>query len=149
MALARIADLDPSAPHDLAAFAAGISGTVIRPEDDGYELARQVHHANTDLRPLCIVQAASAVDVARTVTFARQTGLELAVRGGAHSLAGYGTSEGGIVLDLGAMKGLHIDPIRRLAWAQAGLRAGSTPRRPPSMASRRRSATPAVSASPG
>ncbi len=124
MALARIADLDPSAPHDLAAFAAGISGTVIRPDDDGYELARQVHHANTDLHPLCIVQAASAVDVARTVTFARQTGLELAVRGGAHSLAGHGTSEGGIVLDLGAMKGLHIDPIRRLAWAQAGLRAG-------------------------
>ncbi len=124
MALARIADLDPTAPHDLAAFAAGISGTVIRPEDEGYELARQVHHANTDLHPLCIVQAASAVDVARTVTFARQTGLELAVRGGAHSVAGYGTSEGGIVLDLGTMKGLHIDPIRRLAWAQAGLRAG-------------------------
>jgi FAD/FMN-containing dehydrogenase len=66
----------------------------------------------------------SAADVARTVLFARETGLELAVRGGAHSLAGYGTSEGGIVLDLGQMKGLHIDPVRRLAWAQAGLRAG-------------------------
>ena len=124
MALARIADLDPTAPHDLASFAAGISGAVVHPEDEGYELARQVHNANTDLRPLCIVQAASAVDVARTVLFARQTGLELAVRGGAHSMAGHGTSEGGIVLDLGAMKGLHIDPIRRLAWAQAGLRAG-------------------------
>ncbi len=124
MALARIADLDPTSPHDLAAFAAGISGTVIRPEDESYEHARQVHNVNTDLRPLAIVQAASAVDVARTVTFARQTGLELAIRGGAHSLAGFGTSEGGIVLDLGAMKGLHIDPIRRLAWAQAGLRAG-------------------------
>jgi FAD/FMN-containing dehydrogenase len=124
MALARIADLDPTAPHDLTAFAAGISGTVIRPEDEGYDLARQVHNAKIDLHPLFIVQAASAVDVARTVTFARQTGLELAVRGAAHSLAGHGTSEGGIVLDLGAMKGLHIDPIRRLAWAQAGLRAG-------------------------
>ena len=124
MALARIPAYDSFGPHDLAAFAAGISGTVIRPDDEGYEVARQVHNANTDLRPICIVQAASAADVARTIVFARGTGLELAVRGGAHSLAGYGTSEGGIVLDLGAMKGLHIDPARRLAWAQAGLRAG-------------------------
>ncbi len=124
MALARIPVIDVSGPHDLAAFAAVISGTVIRPEDEGYDQAREVHNATIDRRPLCIVQAASAADVARTVLFARETGLELAVRGGAHSLAGYGTSEGGIVLDLGQMKGLHIDPIRRLAWAQAGLRAG-------------------------
>ena len=124
MALARIPAFDVSGPHDMAAFAAGISGTVIRPEDEGYDQAREVHNATIDRRPLCIVQAVSAADVARTVVFARETGLELAVRGGAHSLAGYGTSEGGIVLDLGQMKGLHIDPARRLAWAQAGLRAG-------------------------
>ena len=54
---------------------------------------------------------------------ARETGLSLSVRGGGHSLAGYGTNDGGIVLDLGAMKGLHIDPDRRLAWAQPGLTA--------------------------
>ena len=48
----------------------------------------------------------------------------LSVRGGGHSLAGYGTNDGGIVLDLGAMKGLHIDPDRRVAWAQPGLTAG-------------------------
>ena len=124
MALARTPAYAPSAPHDLGAFAAGITGSVIRPEDEGYDLARQVHNATVDLRPTCIVQAASAADVARTIVFARETGLELAVRGGSHSLAGYGTTEGGIVLDLGQMKGLHIDPVRRLAWAQAGLRAG-------------------------
>jgi FAD/FMN-containing dehydrogenase len=124
MALARIPAFDTTGPHDLAAFAAGISGTVIGPEDEGYDEAREVHNATIDRRPLCIVRAASAADVARTVVFARETGLELAVRGGAHSLAGFGTSEGGIVLDLGQMKGLHIDPVRRLAWAQAGLRAG-------------------------
>ena len=124
MALARIPAFDVSGPYDLAAFAAGISGTVIGPADEGYDQAREVHNATVDRRPLCIVQAVSAADVARTVVFARETGLELAVRGGAHSLAGYGTSEGGIVLDLGQMKGLHIDPARRLAWAQAGLRAG-------------------------
>jgi FAD/FMN-containing dehydrogenase len=124
MALARVPAYDSFGPHDLTAFAAGIGGTVIHPDDEGYDQARQVHHANTDLRPTCIVQAASAADVARTVLFARENGLELAVRGGAHSVAGYGATEGGIVLDLGSMKGLHIDPLRRLAWAQAGLRAG-------------------------
>ena len=112
------------ASRDFAAFAAGIRGSVIRPDDEDYEAAREVHNATVDRRPLAIVQPASAADVARTVVFARETGLELAVRGGAHSVAGFGTSEGGIVLDLGNMKGLHIDPARRLAWAQAGLRAG-------------------------
>lgn len=87
MALARIPAYDSFGPHDVAAFAAGITGTVIRPDDEAYKLARQVHNANTDLRPICIVQAASAADVARTVLFARETGLELAIRDGAHSLA--------------------------------------------------------------
>ena len=123
MALARIPALDPQHPSDVAAFIAGIAGTVVRPEDAAYDEARQVHLAQIDRRPAMIVQAANAGDVARTVMFARETGLELAVRGGSHSLAGHSTSEGGIVLDLGGMKGLHIDPERRLAWAQPGLRA--------------------------
>ena len=123
MALART-QATTTGRTDFAAFAAGIRGTVIRPGDATYEQAREVHNAAFDRRPVAIVQASSAADVARTVVFARDTGLELAVRGGAHSVAGFGTSEGGIVLDLGQMKGLHIDPVRRLAWAQAGLRAG-------------------------
>jgi FAD/FMN-containing dehydrogenase len=123
MALARIPATDPQHPSDVAAFIAGLSGSVIRPEDAEYETARQVHNATVDKRPALIVQAANAGDVARTIVFAREVGLELAVRGGSHSLAGHGTSEGGIVLDLGGMKGLHIDPERRLAWAQPGLRA--------------------------
>jgi FAD/FMN-containing dehydrogenase len=123
MALART-PAPTTGPTDFAAFAAGVRGTVIGPDDPAYEQAREVHNATIDRRPLAIVEASSAADVARTVVFARETGLELAVRGGAHSIAGHGTSEGGIVLDLGQMKGLHIDPVRRLAWAQAGLRAG-------------------------
>jgi FAD/FMN-containing dehydrogenase len=124
MALARIPAHDPHGPLDVAAFAAGLAGTVIRPSDEGYDVARQVHNAAIDRHPSLIVRAASAADVARTVVFARDAGVDLAVRGGSHSLAGYGTVEGGIVLDLGAMKGLHIDPERRLAWAQPGLTAG-------------------------
>jgi FAD/FMN-containing dehydrogenase len=124
MALARIPAHDPNTTLDVAAFSAGIAGTVIRPDDEAYETARLVHNRGFDRHPSLIVKAASAADVARTVVFARDAGVELAVRGGSHSLAGYGTSEGGIVLDLSAMKGLHIDPERKLAWAQAGLTAG-------------------------
>ena len=122
MALARIPA--PSGALDVAGFAAGIAGSVIRPEDETYEAARLVHNRAVDRHPSLIVKAASALDVSRTVLFARDSGLELAVRGGSHSLAGYGTTDGGIVLDLSGMKGLHIDPERRLAWAQAGLTAG-------------------------
>jgi FAD/FMN-containing dehydrogenase len=124
MALARIPAHDPTSPLDVAGFTAGIAGTVIRPEDAAYDVARLVHNRIVDRHPVLIVKAASAADVSRTVLFAREAGLELAVRGGSHSLAGFGTTDGGIVLDLNGMKGLHIDPERRLAWAQAGLTAG-------------------------
>ncbi len=124
MALARVPAHDPGSPLDVAAFTAGLTGTVIRPEDEAFEAARQVHNAGIDRHPALIVRAANAADVARTVVFARDAGLELAIRGGGHSLAGHSSTHGGIVLDLRAMKGLHIDPDRRLAWAQAGLTAG-------------------------
>jgi FAD/FMN-containing dehydrogenase len=123
MALARTPAARPEQPLDLAAFVAGLNGSVIRPDDPAYDEARQVHNAVYDRRPALIVRAVDANDVCRTIDFARERGLDLAVRGGSHSLAGHSTVEGGIVLDLGAMKGLHIDPERRLAWAQPGLRA--------------------------
>jgi FAD/FMN-containing dehydrogenase len=112
------------APLDIAGFAASLNGSVVRPDDDAYGEARQVHNAAFDRHPTLIVRAADASDVARTVTFAAENGLELAVRSGGHSLAGYGTTEGGIVLDLSPMKGLFIDLDRRLAWAQPGLTTG-------------------------
>jgi FAD/FMN-containing dehydrogenase len=124
MALARIPAYHPHRPIDIAAFTAGISGTVIRPEDPTFETARQIKNTLFDRRPSLIVKAASSTDVARTVVFAREHDLEIAVRGGSHSLAGHSTTDGGIVLDLSGMKGLHIDADRRLAWAQPGLTAG-------------------------
>ena len=109
---------------DLEAFEAGLRGSIVLPGSVDYDLARQVKSAQYDRRPALIVRAADAGDVARTVNLARESGLPLSVRGGAHSLAGFGTNDGGIVLDLGAMKGLHIDPEARVAWAQPGLTAG-------------------------
>jgi FAD/FMN-containing dehydrogenase len=105
-------------------FARSIRGEVIRPGDAAYDVARQVHNRAFDRRPAVIVRAADADDVASTVALARETGLELAVRSGGHSLAGHGTGDDAIVIDLSSMKALHIDPERRLAWAEAGLTAG-------------------------
>ena len=114
----------PSPSIDVDAFAASLSGTVIRPDDDGYDAARTVNNRRYDRRPTLIVRAADAADVARAVTFARDHDLELAVRAGGHSIPGFGSTNGGLVIDLSSMKGLHIDPERRLAWAQPGLTAG-------------------------
>jgi len=110
-------------PLDLESLSGCISGRLIVPGDDDYEAARHVHQAAVDARPLAIVRAADARDVAFTVLFARDNELELAIRGGGHSVAGHGTVDGGLVLDLANMRGLHIDPDARVAWAQPGLTA--------------------------
>jgi FAD/FMN-containing dehydrogenase len=98
-------------------------GRVIDPADSEYDEARAVMYGGIDKRPAVIVQVADADEVSRVVSLARDTGLELAVRGGGHSVAGYSVSDGGIVLDLRAMKGLDIDVAARTVWAESGLTA--------------------------
>jgi FAD/FMN-containing dehydrogenase len=99
-----------------------LNGRVIGPHDAGYDEARSVFHGGFDRRPAVIVRAADATDVSHVVSLARETGLELAVRSGGHSLAGHSVSHGGIVLDL-SMRALEVDVERRTAWAQTGLTA--------------------------
>ena len=96
----------------------------IAPGDAGYDKARTVFYGGIDRRPAVIIRPADAGEVARVVSLARETGLELAVRSGGHSVAGHGVSDGGIVLDLSGMRSLDIDAGRRTAWAEAGLTAG-------------------------
>jgi FAD/FMN-containing dehydrogenase len=103
---------------------AQLRGQVIARDDAGYDEGRQVFLPLVDRRPAVIVRPVDAGEVARIVTLARETGLELAVRSGGHSSAGHGVSEGGIVLDLSHMKALAIDPDRRVAWAETGLTSG-------------------------
>jgi FAD binding domain/Berberine and berberine like len=100
------------------------TGRVIGPDDPGYDQARAVFYGMFDRRPAVVIRPADAADVARAVLLAGETGLELAVRGGGHSLAGHSTSDGGIVLDLSRLRGLEVDLERRTAWAQTGLTAG-------------------------
>jgi FAD/FMN-containing dehydrogenase len=103
---------------------ADLNGKVIAPNDPGYDDARGVFFTGFDRRPAAIVRVADASDVSRVVTLARETGAQLAVRSGGHSLAGHGTSEGGIVLDLSDMNAMEIDADGRTAWAQTGVKAG-------------------------
>jgi FAD/FMN-containing dehydrogenase len=114
----------PDAPIDFTRLAATLRGTLIRPGDEGYEDARRIHDKSVDRRPAGIVRAADARDVARAVGFARSAGLEIAVRSGGHSIPGHSTVDGGLVIDMSAMKGLHIDPAAKVARAESGLTAG-------------------------
>src|SRR5574341_737579 len=99
---------------------AAVKGQVIAPDDAGYDQGRAVFYGGIDRYPAAIVRVADASDVSRVVTLARETGVELAVRSGGHSVAGHGVSEGGIVLDLSNMKALDIDHEARTAWAETG-----------------------------
>jgi hypothetical protein len=114
-------DTSITIPIDELRTAAG--GAVITPDDPEYEQARMVFYRNFDRRPAVIVRPESAAAVARIVSFARESSTELAVRSGGHSLAGHGVSEGGIVLDLAALKAMEVDPHARTASAQTGLTA--------------------------
>src|SRR5690554_2770660 len=114
-----------AAAADLVAeLRARVSGQVIAPDDAEYDTARTVFYAGFDRRPAAVVRVADAADVANVVVFARETGTELAVRSGGHSGAGFGVSDGGIVIDLSPMKHLEIDPDTQTAWAESGLTAG-------------------------
>ncbi len=100
-----------------------LHGRIIAPDDPGYDEARTIFLGGFDRRPAVIVRPSDATDVRRVVTFARDSGLELAVRSGGHSGAGHCTTDGGIVLDLRDMKALEIDVEGRTAWAETGLTA--------------------------
>ncbi|MBC6936651.1 MAG: FAD-binding oxidoreductase [Chloroflexi bacterium] len=103
---------------------ADVKGRVVTPEDADYDAVRIGLSRDVVRRPALIVRPVDAFDVSQVVSLARETGMELAIRSGGHSLAGFSTSEGGIVLDLSLMKGLEINVEERTAWAEAGLTAG-------------------------
>jgi len=105
----------------LDAFAGSVSGSVLLPDDDGYEEARRIHNGLIDRQPAVIVRCAGATDVAEAVKLARSSGLEISVRGGGHNVAGRAVAEGGLMIDLSPMRGIHVDPAGRTARAQGGV----------------------------
>ncbi len=101
----------------------GLRGRVISPGDTDYDAARAMFYGGFDKRPGAIVRVADASDVQRVVNYARETGVELAVRSGGHSLYGASVSERGLVLDLRDMRSIEIDAANATAWAESGITA--------------------------
>ena len=97
-------------------------GQVLTASDDGYDVARRVWNAMIDRRPGAVVRPRNAADVASAVSFAREQGLPLSIRGGAHSVAGMSTCDGGIVIDFSSMRAISVDVEKRTARAEPGLR---------------------------
>ena len=108
----------------IAALRAEVTGTVIAPEDPTYEEARRVYNFMIDRRPAAVVLCSTAADVAALVRFAARTGTELAVRGGAHSVPGFGTADGAIVADLSGLSSVTVDAENRTARAGGGVTWG-------------------------
>jgi FAD/FMN-containing dehydrogenase len=104
----------------IAELGSELKGRIIRPEDGLYESARRVWNGDIDRRPLLIVQVATTGDVVRAVRFAANRDLPIAVRGGAHSVAGFSTCDDGIVIDLSAMNSVQVDAAGRRATAGGG-----------------------------
>ena len=103
-----------------SALSQQFSGEIVTASDEGYDVARRVWNAMIDLRPQVIVRPRNASDVAAAVNFARDERLPLAIRGGAHSVAGMGTCDGGVVIDFSSMKNVVVDPEKRTARAEPG-----------------------------
>jgi FAD/FMN-containing dehydrogenase len=109
---------------DIATLDEQVRGEVIAPGDEGYDDAREVVNAMHQRRPAAILRAADDADVITGVRFARDNGLDLAVRGGGHSVPGYGTCDDGLVLDLGGIRYVRVDPDDRTARVGGGALLG-------------------------
>jgi FAD/FMN-containing dehydrogenase len=115
------ADDRPLDPAHLEGLRQVFRGELIQSGHAGYESARRVWNGNIDRRPALIARCTGVADVQRAVEFAQQHSLRVSVRGGGHSAPGYGTNDGGLVIDMSPMKGIRVDPQRRTVRAEGGV----------------------------
>ncbi len=95
-------------------------GQILAPGDDGYEQARRVHNGMIDKRPALITRCVGVADIADAVRYATAHWLEISVRGGGHNVGGRAVTEGGLMIDLSAMKSVHVDAAARTAVCEGG-----------------------------
>ena len=112
--------------HEAAAtkFKEAFRGTLIQPQDAGYDEARKLYNGMIDKRPLAIARCADVADVIAAVNFGRTSKLPIAIRGGGHNGPGLGSVNDGLVIDLSAMKGVRVDPVARTVRVDAGCTQG-------------------------
>ncbi len=117
----RVAGADFPVDENLVeAFRTSLRGQILRPADGGYDAARKLWNGMATKRPGLIVECAGVADVIKSVDFARNNGLIVAVRGGGHSVAGHSGCDGGVLIDLSRMKSVRVDPARRTVRAEGG-----------------------------
>ena len=105
-------------------LASTFAGELLQPQDPGYDLARRVHNGLIDKRPALIARCGGTADIVDAVKLAQEHGLEVAVRGGGHNVAGRCTTDSGLMIDLAAMTGIRVDQQSRTAHAQGGVTWG-------------------------
>jgi FAD/FMN-containing dehydrogenase len=105
----------------IAALRQSMQGAILAAGDQGYEQARQVWNAMIDRRPGLVARCAGPADVQAAVRFARDADVVTSIRGGGHNVAGNAVCDGGLMIDLSPMRGIHVDPVRRTARAEPGL----------------------------
>ena len=123
--LATEVSLDPEA---VQGFVEGVRGAVLRPGDQSYDDARAIWNGLIDRRPALIVQCTGAADVVDAVNFAREHNVLLSVKGGGHNVAGNAVNDGGLVIDLSQMRGVHVDPSTNAVRVQGGATWGDCDR---------------------
>lgn len=97
-----------------------LRGRLFCSDDEGYDNARKVFNGMIDKRPDLIVRCAGVADVIAAVNFAREANMLVAIRGGGHGVTGNAVCDGGLVIDLSAMKSVHVDPVNQTARAEGG-----------------------------
>jgi hypothetical protein len=104
------------------------SGQILSPGEPGYDEARRIHNGLIDKHPAVIARCHHTADVVDAVNFGRDAGLEISIRGGGQNVAGKAVTDGGLMIDLSLIKGIHVDPARRAARAQPGVTVGELDR---------------------
>lgn len=116
----RVATTPVLRDETLIAFKGSLRGALVRRGDSEYAAACRVYNAMIDKRPLAIARCVDVADVISAVTFAREQGLTVAIRGGGHNGGGLGTCDDGLVIDLSPMKGIRVDPVKRTVQVEGG-----------------------------
>src|SRR3990170_2718039 len=104
----------------IKALTEAVRGRVITPSDSDYDDARVVYNAMHDRKPLAVIQCMDSADVMAAVAAGRDSSVDLAVRGGGHSVPGFGTVDDGLVIDLSPMKSVWVDPVKKVARVGGG-----------------------------